>query len=83
MASCGFFDIMLDIDISERIRHGTSFLGRTYVVAADLSASNSVGSETSHCNLGICVKRVDGRERRESMDCCRVENRWRATKTET
>lgn len=52
-------------------------------MAADLSASNSVDSETSHCNLGICVERVDGRERRESMDCWRVENRWRATKTET
>lgn len=44
-------------------------------MAADLSASNSVSSDTSHCNLGICVERVDERERRESMDCCRFENR--------
>lgn len=51
------------------------FAGKTYVVAADLSTSNSVGSDTSHFDLGICVEGVDGRNGRESMDCWRVEDR--------
>lgn len=41
-------------------------------MAADLSASNSVGSDTSHLDLGICVERGWARGiGRESKDCGR------------
>lgn len=68
MASC-------EVDLQVRELEGElesatfSFAGKTYVVAADLSTSNSVGSDTSHFDLDICVGGVDGRNGRESMDC--------------
>lgn len=59
-------------------------------MAADLSASNSVGSDTSHLDLGICVEKGGGREElggnrgiaggvgeiRCTIDFC-LENGWR------